>query len=149
MLVSIGSQGARKRERGCPWVPVRWRESVDAMSRAGFSGTGIEGAIRVLKAAPFRNPGSRNPRTGVTLTHWHLTAEVLNGDVVRVWGDSYFSVDDDLVHGRVRTALEVLSEREVLVTMWFKPRGRRWMPMFGDMDTTLMEELGWVYDVDE
>lgn len=82
-------------------------------------------------------------------TYWHVTAEVIGDDVIRVWGDCYYRKLYDHVHGWLRLACELVAEDEVLVTRWFRPRGQSWLPLYGRDGDGLDMELGWIYDIDE
>ena len=141
MLVSIGTQGPRIRERGDSWRHVTMQELRSAVPHEAVTWMhGVEKQVHRRNMPHF--PSSRP-------MYWHVTAEVIGNDVIRVWGDCYYRKLYDPVHGWLRLACELVSEDRVLVTRWFRPRGQGWLPLYGKDGDGLDVELGWVFDIDE
>lgn len=139
MIVSYGTRGARKRERGCPWESVT---RLEAPREVLWWMRGTEGAV-VRGAYPIR----RMPE--VREAYRQVSAEYLDDDVIRVWCDVYYRRLDDPVHGIMRVSGELVSEDAVAVTRWFRPYGHGWEPMFGTPRSPLWVELGWLMDFDD
>ena len=85
----------------------------------------------------------------VRLMYVQASVEIIDGDIIRAWADRYYRRYGDMVHGWVRISAELVSEDEVVVTRWFRPRGQSWLPMFGTFDTPLLEEIGLEWDMDD
>lgn len=85
----------------------------------------------------------------VRLMYVQASVEIIDGDIIRAWADRYYRRYGDMVHGWVRISAELVSEDEVVVTRWFRPRGHGWLPMFGTFDTPLLEEIGLEWDMDD
>ena len=135
LFISVGTKGLRVRLPGASWVRVdheMWMRLTTADERD---------IMRRLWCATMRcAPRIRRAE----VTHHRTVAEVIDGDVVRAVCDVYVTVHEDQLHGRLRCRGAVLSEDEAAVTMWMRPRGHGWIPWFGDLRSTALEELGWV-----
>lgn len=137
MIVSIGTKGRRMRMYGEPWrsmerkrMPANVRRFLIGMANATFD-------------------RSTHQASHVRLMYVQASAEIIDGDIIRAWADRYYRRYGDMVHGWVRISAELVSEDEVVVTRWFRPRGQSWRPMFGGFDTPLLEEIGLVWDMDD
>jgi hypothetical protein len=137
MIVSIGTKGARMRMYGEPWRPMG-RRRMPANVRMFL--------IRMANATFDR---TIHQTSHVRLMYVQASVEIIDGDIIRAWADRYYRRYGDMVHGWVRISAELVSEDEVVVTRWFRPRGQSWLPMFGTFDTPLLEEIGLEWDMDD
>ena len=137
MIVSIGTKGARMRMYGEPWRPMG-RRRMPANVRTFL--------IRMANATFDR---TIHQTSHVRLMYVQASVEIIDGDIIRAWADRYYRRYGDMVHGWVRISAELVSEDEVVVTRWFRPRGQSWLPMFGTFDTPLLEEIGLEWDMDD
>lgn len=137
MIASIGTKGRRIRMYGEPWHKAEWGE----MPRE----------VRVFLQSLVRKTFDRpvHQASHVRLMYVQASVEIIDGDIIRAWADRYYRRYEDMVHGWVRISAELVEEDRVVVTRWFRPRGQSWLPMFGSLDTPLLEEIGLVWDIDD
>lgn len=146
VIVSTGSRGPRVRIPGMQWQSVRPDEFKNYSTKE--SRRAMNAVEKAMKSARYRRlPELRRRRPYFR----HVSALISQYDVIRVWGDEYYRIPEDYVHGFVRIAAYMESETSVAVTFWCKPRGSGWIPMYGrvmDKECDRMPtEIGWIDDI--
>lgn len=148
LIVSTGTRGPRVRIPGMQWQSIRRSELKRyATAEALRFMAAVE---RGMKSARYRRMPELRKHAPY---HRHVSVLMSGYDVIRVWGDAYYRIPEDHVHGFVRMAAYMESPTCVTVTFWCKPRGGGWIPMFGrirDGECDRMPtEVGWIYDIDD